>query len=62
MRPAASYSDGFRFEKGNKAEGLFYDSNLSTSAAFIDDFVILERAGSLLASAAAVSALSAILF
>lgn len=44
MRPAESYSDGFRFEKGESAEGLFYDSGKSDKTAFIDEFVTLEGA------------------
>ena len=44
MRPAASYSDGFRFEKGQSAEGLFYNPGVSSAAAFSDEFVILTGA------------------
>ena len=47
MRPAASFSDGFRFEMGMSAEGLFFDPALVATERFTDEFVILEGAAQL---------------
>ena len=44
MRPAPLFSDGFRFEKGDSAEGLFYNPGVSDATAFSDEFVILTGA------------------
>lgn len=32
MRPAATFTNGFRFERGNMAQALFYDPNLTDKA------------------------------
>jgi hypothetical protein len=42
MRPAASFSDGYRFEMGDSVEALFYNSGVNDVNAFSDEFVILE--------------------
>ncbi len=36
MRPAASFTGGFRFEKGNMARAMFYDPGLTSSAKWND--------------------------
>lgn len=47
MAPAASYTNGFRFESGNLVKGLFFDATQSTKSKWDDDFATLEHASSL---------------
>ena len=43
MRPAASFTGGFRFERGTLARALFYNPNLSDNAKWDDvNFFTLE--------------------
>ena len=51
MRPASSYSGGFRFESGYLAKGLTFDS-AKASTKWIDQIVTLEGGSQLVISAA----------
>ena len=43
MRPAASFTGGFRFERGNRARAMFYNPNLMDNAKWDDvNFFTLE--------------------
>lgn len=47
MRPAASFTDGFRFESGNQAKALVYDIGKTGAARWTDEIFTLQQAASI---------------
>ena len=64
MRPAATFTGGFRFERGYMARAMFYNPNLSDNAKWDDvNFFTLESGINLVSSSLALaSTLAAMLF
>ena len=48
--PASSYVNSFRFEQGNLAKGVFFNSGNTGRDKFNDEFVTLKQATQLVAS------------
>lgn len=48
--PASSYVNSFRFEQGNLAKGVFFNSGNTGRDKFNDEFITLKQATQLVAS------------